>query len=89
MGNGSNPQHPQQDIIKYQKILSNRLDKKTKIFSLNLLTYCLQYDIIYTGGEEKMPKRKKKKATAIEIADIVIKAVVAVAALITAISQWK
>ena len=36
-----------------------------------------------------MPKRKKKKATAIEIADIVIKAVVAVAALITAISQWK
>lgn len=63
--------------------------KKTKIFSLNLLTYCLQYDIIYTGGEEKMPKRKKKKATAIEIADIVIKAVVAVAALITAISQWK
>lgn len=36
-----------------------------------------------------MPKRKKKKATAIEISDIVIKAVVAVAALITAISQWK
>ena len=36
-----------------------------------------------------MPKRKKKKATAIEIADIAIKAVVAVAALITAISQWK
>lgn len=36
-----------------------------------------------------MPKRKKKKATAIEIADIIIKAVVALAALITAISQWK
>lgn len=33
--------------------------------------------------------KKKKKATTIEIADIVIKAVVAVAALITAISQWK
>lgn len=33
-----------------------------------------------------MAKRKKKKATPVEIADIVIKAVVAIAALITSIA---
>ena len=33
-------------------------------------------------------KNKKKKTTAIEIADIIIKAVVGIAALITAIKWW-
>ena len=33
--------------------------------------------------------RETKKATASEIAEVVIKAIVAIATLITAISQWK
>lgn len=62
------------------------------------MTYCNKYDIIYTertkessfGKEVKKMKRKKtkKKLTAYEITEIIIEAVVAIAALITAIKWW-
>lgn len=48
------------------------------------LTYCEQYDIIKSmkGGENMKPN---KKPTAFEIAELVIEAIAAIAALIAAI----
>ena len=51
------------------------------------LTYCKQYGIIKSmkGGENMKPN---KKPTAFEIAELIIEAVAAIAALITAIKWW-
>lgn len=48
-----------------------------------LIAVC--YNII-TGGEDM--KKQKEKPTAFEIAELIIKAIVAIAALITAIKWW-
>lgn len=55
--------------------------------SKKYLTYCKQYGIIKSmkGGENMKPN---KKPTAFEVTQLVIEAVAAIAALITAIKWW-
>ena len=64
------------------------------------MTYCLQYAIIQTerrytdkhkkggGNMKKVVVRLKRKPTALEVAEVIIKAVIALAALITALKWW-
>ena len=66
------------------------INNKIKNISKNIgkyLTYCKQYGIIKSmkGGENMKPN---KKPTAFEVTQLVIEAVAAIAALITAIKWW-
>ena len=48
----------------------------------------MKYGIIYTVKEVRKMRNQDKKPTTIEIAGLVIEAVIAVATLITAIRWW-
>ncbi len=63
-------------FVKMQKILKKGID----------ILLAVWYNIDSKGGENM--KQQKKKPTAFEVVDLIIKAIVAIAALITAIKWW-